>query len=67
MELYKLHVTDLSAGTIRHSNAVRGGDGRVRRIAVNVSCAPGGQQHCSAGYIVQLSRAGDQAYAHHLA
>ena len=65
MELHKLHITDLSSGAVSHGNTVRRGDGRIGRIAVNVACSAGGQQHGSAGYGVHLSGAGDQAYTGH--
>src|ERR1700753_620188 len=45
MELHELHVTDLGAGTISHRHTVACCYGRIRRIAVDLSQAAGGQHH----------------------
>ena len=58
MKLHELHVTDLGAGAIGHGNTVGRGDGRIGRVAINVACPTGGQQHGYAimGEVEELSR-----------
>ena len=43
VELHELHVAELRPGAVGHGVAVAGGDGRIRRFAIDLPAAAGGQ------------------------
>ena len=45
MELNELHVADLGAGAKGHRHSVAGSDGGIGGVAIELTQAPGGQQH----------------------
>ncbi len=65
MKLVKLHIAHRGACTISHRNPVARRNGRIRRIAVDLSCSSAGQQHrpgpnhAQAAFPIQKSRARD--------
>jgi len=65
MELVKLHVGNLSAGTVRHGDSVSRGHGGVGRVAINLACSSAGQQHGARANGVQIVLTIEQPRAGH--
>src|SRR5215471_5274102 len=60
MELDKFHVTDFSAGTIGHGNAIGRGDSRIRSVGIDLAGPASGQQHSGALQKMPLAPGRDQ-------
>src|SRR5438128_2266426 len=65
MELDKFHVTDISAGAIRHADAVARGDTWIRGIAKDLAGAAGGQHHRRSRNSLTLTFGADQFHSAH--
>ena len=45
VELNELHIADFRARAKCHRDAIRGSDGRIGSVAIELTCTAGGQQH----------------------